>query len=174
MKPTLALAVVGIAALLLRGALSGAVPPGLHPDLALVVVVALGLRRPSATGLLLAAGLGCTADVLTGALLGHHAMLYVAAFAVTRIAGSQLDLRRVAPVAFLVAALSVVYGLSSVALARLFADGVVWPAAGRLFGQAAVDGVAAPLVLPLLSRMVAALDDDDRRTVPLAPRRQEA
>jgi len=174
MRPALALAAVGLAALLLRGALAGAIPPGLHPDLPLVVVVGLGLRRPGATGLLIAAGLGCVADVLTGALLGHHAMLYVAAFAVTRLAGSQLDLRRPAPTAFLVAALSVAYGVGSVALSRLFADGVAWPATGRLLGQAAVDGVIAPIALPLLSRLVAALDEDDRRAVPLAPRRREA
>jgi rod shape-determining protein MreD len=174
MKPALALAAVGIAALVLRGALSGAIPPSLTPDVALVVVVGLGLRQPGATGLLLAAGLGCTADVLTGALLGHHALLYALAFAVTRVAGAQLDLRRVAPVAFLVAALSMAYGLGSVALSRLFADGVAWPAVGRLLGQAVLDGAVAPLILPLLSRLAAVLDDDDRRAVPLAPRRREA
>lgn len=173
MKPALALAAVGLASLILRGALAGAIPPSLHPDLPLVVVVAFGLQRPGATGLLLAAGLGCVADILTGALLGHHAMLYVMAFGVTRIAGSQLDLRRAAPTAFLVAALSMAYGIGSVALSRLFVDGVSWPAAGRLLGQAALDGAVAPFVLPLLSSLVAALDDDERRAVPLAPRRRE-
>ena len=174
MKPALALSLVGVAALVLRGAFSGAIPPGLHPDLALVVVVALGLQLPGATGLLLAAGLGWVADVLTGALLGHHALLYVAAFFVTRLAGAQLDLRRVLPTAFLVAALSVAYGVGSVALSRLFADGVAWPAATRLLGQAALDGVVAPIVLPILSALVQGLTDDDRRAVPLAPRRREA
>jgi rod shape-determining protein MreD len=174
MKPALALAMAGIAALILRGALAGAVPQGLHPDLVLVVVVALGLLRPGASGLLIAAGLGSMADVLTGALLGQHALLFVVAFAITRLAGAQLDLRRTVPTAFLVGALSVAYGLGSVALSRLFADGVAWPAAGRLFGQAAIDGIVAPLVLPFLSKLVQALTDDDRRAVPLAPRRREA
>ena len=174
MKPAFALALAGITALILRGALAGAIPQGFHPDLVLVVVVALGLLQPGATGLLIAAGLGCMADVLTGALLGQHALLFVVAFAITRLAGAQLDLRRAAPTAFLVAALSVAYGLGSVALSRLFADGVAWPAAGRLVSQAAIDGLVAPLVLPFLSRVVQALTDDDRRAVPLAPRRREA
>ncbi|MBW2313606.1 MAG: rod shape-determining protein MreD [Deltaproteobacteria bacterium] len=174
MKPAIALALAGITALILRGALAGAIPQGFHPDLVLVVVVALGLLQPGATGLLIAAGLGCMADVLTGALLGQHALLFVVAFAITRLAGAQLDLRRAAPTAFLVAALSVAYGLGSVALSRLFADGVAWPAAGRLASQAAIDGLLAPLVLPFLSRVVQALTDDDRRAVPLAPRRREA
>lgn len=174
MKPALALVAAGIVALILRGALAGAIPQAFHPDLVLVVVVGLGLLQPGATGLLVAAGLGCMADILTGALLGQHASLFVVAFAITRLAGAQLDLRRAVPTAFLVAGLSVAYGLGSVALSRLFADGVAWPAAGRLLSQAAIDGVVAPLVLPFLSRLVQALTDDDRRAVPLAPRRREA
>jgi len=163
-----------MAALVLRGALAGALPPSLQPDLVLVVVVALGLQLPGAIGLLVAAGLGCVADVLTGALLGQHALLFMVAFLITRLAGSQLDLRRAMPGAFLVAGLSLSLGLGSAALSRLFAGGVAWPVAGRLFAQAAADGVVAPLLLPLLSRLVQALRGEDRRAVLLAPRRREA
>jgi rod shape-determining protein MreD len=172
MKPALALLVAGVAALVVRGALAGVLPPGLRPDLGLVVVVALGLQRPGATGLLLAAGLGCFADVLSGALFGLHALLFVVAFGVTRIAGSQLDLRRSLPTAFLVAALSAAHGLLAVALSRLFADGLAWPAPVRLLGQAGVDALAAAVLLPLLAALVQQLSDDDRRAVELAPRRR--
>lgn len=174
MKPALALAAAGVIALVLRGALAGAVPQGLHPDLGLVAVVGVGLLRRGALGLLVAAGLGAVADVMSGALLGQHVLLYAFTFAVTRLAAAQLDLRRAAPTGFLVAALSVTLGVGSVALSRLFADGVAWPPLGRLAGQALVDGVVATLLLPLLGRLVHALSDDDRRAVTLAPRRREA
>jgi len=174
MKAALGLATAGLAALVLRGALAGSLPPSLQPDLVLLVVVVLGLQLPGAVGLLVAAGLGCVADVLTGALLGQHALLFLLGFAVTRLAGTHLDLRRALPGAILVAGLSLVLGVGSAALSRLFAGGVAWPAAGRLFAQAAVDGLVAPLLLPLLSRLVQALRGDDRRAVLLAPRRREA
>jgi len=169
-----ALALLGAAALVMGGVLSGVLPVGWCPDLALVVVVGLGLRRPGPSGLLLAAGLGCLADVLTGALLGQHALLFSLAFVVTRLAGFQLDLSRPLPVGFLVAGVSIVHGIGSVALSRFFAGAATWPSPGRLAGQAAVDALVAPLVLPLLTLVVQALGEDDRRAVPLAPRRREA
>jgi len=174
MRAVLGLAAAGLFALVLRGALAGVLPPRLQPDLVLIVVVALGLELPGAVGLLVAAGLGCLADVLTGALLGQHALLFMMASAVTRLAGAQLDLRRAMTGAFLVAGLSLSLGVGSAALSGLFAGGVVWPAAGRLLAQAGVDGLVAPLLLPALSRLVQALRGEDRRAVLLAPRRREA
>lgn len=177
MKPVLALFAVGIAALILRGVLSGVLPPGLRPDLGLAVVVGLGLHLPGAAGLLLAVALGGVADVLTGALLGQHALLFALTFAVTGLAGAQLDLRRGLPTLFLVAALSIAHGLGTAALSRLFgglAVHVAWPSLDRLLGQAAIDALLAPLLLPLLGRLAQRLSDDDRRAVQLAPRRREA
>lgn len=174
MRAAVGLALVGVAALILRGVLSGVLPPALRPDLGLVVVVGLGLKRPGPSGLLIAAGLGCLADVLTGALLGQHALLFALAFAITRLAGFQLDLRRPAPVFFLVAAISAVHGLGSVALSRFFAGAAAWPSPGRLLGQAALDAAVATLALPLLGALVGALSEDERRAVQLAPRRREA
>jgi len=173
MKAALALLGVGVVALMVRGVLASVLPPGLRPDFGLVVVVALGLQRPGPAGLLLAALLGCVADVLTGALLGQHAMLFALAFVVTRLAGAQLDLRRPLPTAFLVAALSAAHGLATVGLSRVFAGAASWPTPGRLLGQAATDALVAPLLLPLLAVLVAQLSDDDRRAVELAPRRRE-
>jgi rod shape-determining protein MreD len=174
MRPALALFAVGIAALLLRSVLSGVLPSGLGPDLGLVVVVALGLQLPGTTGLLLAAALGGVVDVLTGALLGQHAALFVMAFGLTRLAASQLDLGRGRPIFFLVAALSVAHGLSAVALSRLFGSWASWPGPERLLGQAGLDATLALLLLPLLARLVHRLSDDDRRAVKLVPRRREA
>jgi rod shape-determining protein MreD len=174
MKPALALFAVGVGALLLRGVLSGVLPAGLCPDLALVVVVAVGLQLPGIAGLLLATALGGVVDVLTGALLGQHAMLFVVAFGTTRVAASQLDLRRGLPTFVLVAALSVGHGLLAVALSRLFRGSAPWPGPEPLLVQAGLDALLALLALPLLSRLVQQLSDDDRRAVKLAPRRRAA
>jgi len=174
MKPALALLAAGIGALLLRGVLSGVLPAGLCPDLGLVVVVGVGLQLPGTAGLLLATVLGGLVDVLTGALLGQHAMLFVMAFGVTRLAASQLDLRRGLPTFVLVAALSAGHGLAAVALSRLFSGSVPWPGPERLLVQAGLDALLALLVLPLLARLVQQLSDVDRRAVKLAPRRREA
>lgn len=174
MKPALSFFALGLFALILRGALSAVLPPALRPDLALVVVVGLGLHLPGATGLLLAALLGYTTDVLTGALLGHHAVVFVAAFVVTRLAGAQLDLRRGLPTIVLVAALSATCGLLTVGLARLFTGAAPWPELARLIGQAGLDAVFAPLLLPLMAAIAQRFSEDDRRAVQLAPRRREA
>ena len=87
---------------------------------------------------------------------------------------SQLDLRRRLPTLVLVAALSAANGITTVALSRLFAAAASWPAPGRLLGQAALDAIFSPLVLPLMAAVVRALSEDDRRAVELAPRRREA
>lgn len=174
MKPALAFFALGLSALILRGVISAVLPPALRPDLGLVVVVALGLHLPGAAGIVLAALLGYATDVLTGSLLGHHALVFVVAFALTRLAGAQLDLRRGLPVLFLVAALSASCGLLTVALARLFTGEAAWPALGRLLGQAGLDAVVAPLLLPLFAAVALRLSEDDRRAVHLGPRRREA
>jgi cell shape-determining protein MreD len=137
-------------------------------------VVEVGLQLPVVAGLLLSTALGGVVDVLSGALLGQHAMLFVLAFGATRVAASQLDLRRGLPTLVLVATLSVGQGLLAVALSRLFRGRAPWPGPERLLVQAGLDALLALPVLPLLARLVQALSDDDRRAVKLAPRRRTA
>lgn len=174
MKPALGLFAFGGVALVVRGALAGVLPTALRPDLALLAIAGLGLHLPGALGLFVAASLGVLADVLTGALLGHHAILFALAFVVTRIAGAQLDLRRGLPVVVLVAALSALNGLLTVALSRLFSVSAPLPELGRWLGQAGLDALVSPLVLPLMAAIVQGLTEDDRRAVELSPRRREA
>lgn len=174
MKLASGLFAFGVLLIVARGALATVLPPGVRPDLGLLAVVGLGLHLPGAAGLLAAAGLGVLTDVLTGALLGHHAFLFVLAFAVTRLAGAQLDLRRGLPVVVLVAAVSAANGLLGAGISRLFAAEAPWPELGRWVGQAGVDALVSPLVLPAMVGIVHALSEDDRRAVELAPRRREA
>ncbi len=174
MRAALGLLAFGTFLLILRGVLSGVVPAAMTPDLALLVVVGLGLSLPGALGLALVAAFGVLTDVLAGALLGHHSLLFLFFFAVTRIAGAQLDLRRGVPVLVVVAGLSIVNGLATVALSRLFGIDAPWPAFGRVVGQAGFDALFAPLVIPAMAGIVRMLSEEDRRAVELAPRRREA
>ena len=106
MRRPLSLLLLGLLALVLQGGAVRVLPGALCPDLGLLVVLAAGLSLTPATGLGIAAALGWAADLLSGALLGQHALLRVVAFAVTRIANRQLDLRRRAPLWVLALALS--------------------------------------------------------------------
>ena len=85
--------------------------------------------------------------------------------------GNRLLWRRVV---VLVAALSAANGLMTVALSRLFAAQAPWPEPGRWIGQAGLDALLAPVVIPLMAAIVQRLSEEDRRAVELAPRRREA
>lgn len=173
MKSALGLLVFGVLALWVRGVFAGVLPSGVGPEVGLLVAVGLGLHLPGTLGLVLAALFGVFTDVLTGALLGHHPILFLLAFAVTRVAGAQLDLRRGLPVLVLVAALSVAHALLTFALSRLFGAPAPFPGFERLIGQGVLDALCSVLVLPLMAGLVRSLSEEDRRAVELSPRRRE-
>ena len=82
MRQLLAMGALGVLALVIQSALATFVPPPYCPDLGLLVVIAIGLRwRGLTVGLLLAALLGFAADIMSGTLMGQHALLRMVAFA---------------------------------------------------------------------------------------------
>jgi len=174
-----ALFAVGVLALVLQGALATVVPPPWCPDLGLIVVLSIGLRwRSLGSGLVLAALLGFAADLLSGSLVGQHALLRVVAFSSAWLAGRQLNLKGSLPLVVFVMSVSFVYGLAVYAVSTFFV-GAVAPTFGWLvdtFQHALVNGLVAGQVFGLVGRVVARAGDGDGpgRTLPIDARRRPA
>ncbi len=156
MKRVASLLGLGVSAVVLQGAIATWFAPPWCPDLALVALIGIGLRwRGLARGLLLAVVLGYARDLLSGSLLGQHALLYLVTFTATMVATRQLNLRGSWPLAGFAAALTVVYGLAMLALTGFFVGGVElrvgWLAAELVHG--AMTGAVAPLVSALVGRV---------------------
>jgi cell shape-determining protein MreD len=155
MKLLAALFSVGVLALVLQGALATLLPPPWCPDLALLVVLSVGL--------VLAATLGFAADLLSGSLVGQHALLRLIAFASAFLAGRQLNLKGSLPLVVFVVSVSFVYGLAVYAVSTFFV-GAGAPTVGWLFDgvwHALVNGVAAPGVFSVVSRVAHWAGGDD-------------
>jgi cell shape-determining protein MreD len=154
---------LGIAALVLQGAIATILPPPWSPDLALLVLIGIGLRwNGIAGGLMLAAFLGYATDLLSGSLLGQHALLDLFAFVATVAATRQLNLRGSWPLAFFASVLTLVYGLGMLAISGFFVGGVElrlgWLGAQVI--HAAVGGVFAPAVSAVVGRAASWADDE--------------
>lgn len=163
MKRVSALLGLGVAALVVQGAFATLVPPPACPDLALLVLIGIGLRwERLAGGLLLAVFLGYATDLLSGSLLGQHALLDLFAFAGTGIAARQLNLRGSWPLAFFAAGVVFVYGLLMLAITGFFVGGAElrlgW--LGSQLVHALVSGACAPSVSALVGRASGWADDD--------------
>jgi cell shape-determining protein MreD len=158
------------------------VPPPLCPDLGLLVVLSIGLRwRGLPLGLALASALGFAADLLSGSLLGQHALLRLVAFASAFLAGRQLNLKGSLPLVVFAGSVSVAYGLAVYAVSGFFAaaSGAATPGAGWLLESvwhAAVNGAFAPGVFGVVSRVAARTGAEDAlsRTLRIDPRRRPA
>ena len=175
MKQAIALLACGIAALVLQGAAATVVPPPWCPDLALLVVIAVGVCREGlATGSLIAVSIGYASDVVSGSLLGQHAFLRLLVFAGARLGSRQLNLRGAIPLAVFAASSTLVYGLVLAALTAFIADGSLgsWAGIGDFALHAIVNGLAAPIVVGLVMRVAAwtAGDDAARRALRLDAR----
>ena len=86
MKPAVTLLLISAFAVMVQGAAAGWMEQRVIPDLGLLIVVALGTRwRSLASGIVLAALIGYLADLLSGSLLGQHALLRMLAFAAARV-----------------------------------------------------------------------------------------
>ena len=163
MKRGLTLFGVGIGALVAQGALATLISPPWCPDLALLVLIGIGLRWSGiAAGLLLAGFLGYATDLLSGSLLGQHALLDLFAFTGTVIATRQLNLRGPWPLAFFAMSMTFVYGLLMLAITGFFVGGVELRLAwlGSQLIHAVVSGVFAPMVSALVGRASSWADDD--------------
>lgn len=163
MKRASTLLGLGVAALVVQGALATLVAPPWCPDLALLVLIGIGLRWEGiAGGLLLAAFLGYATDLLSGSLLGQHALLDLFAFTGTVVATRQLNLRGSWPLAFFAVAVTLLYGLAMLAITGFFVGGVElrlgW--LGSQWIHALVTGACAPAVSNLVGRASSWADDE--------------
>jgi rod shape-determining protein MreD len=157
---------LGVAAVVLQGAAATVLSPPWCPDLALLVLVGIALRwRGLARGLMLAALLGYTRDLLSGSLLGQHALLYLFAFTGTVVATRRLNLRGAWPLAAFVTVLSVLYGLAMLVLTGFFVGGaelqISWLGAQLL--HAGTTGAFAPALSGLVGWLSDWADDDPGR-----------
>jgi cell shape-determining protein MreD len=129
--------------------------------------------RNTVLGVCLAALLGYTTDLLSGTLLGLHALLRLGAYGAARALSSSFNLRGPLSLALFALLLSAVHAGALHALAAFFAR--TWAAAPDslrdLAVHAVVNSIAAPFVIGLVSRAAAWLGDDDSgRPVRLEPR----
>lgn len=165
MRPAAALTCIALAAVVLQGALAALLPPVLLPDLGLLVTVAAAVAAPAVGALLLAAGLGYGADVLSGTLLGQFALLRLLAFAATRFVHGQFHLERGLPLASFCFALSILDTLGLAALSNLFVgtSPLGLEALPVALGRAFLNAVLAPVVHWLVSSVLEGLQDSDAR-----------
>lgn len=174
MKRILVLAGLGVLGPIIQGAVSPFLPRGLCPDGGLLLVVAIGLTlRSTLSGVLLAGWVGFVSDLLSGSLLGQHAMARLAAFGVARLAGFQMNLQGGLAQIVLTGAVTLVSSALLVGLSAFFASGIAAPMASpvEIGWHAAVNALCAPFVVAIVRRIVHSLGDDDgRRVLPLEPR----
>ena len=146
-----------IAAALVSGALlTRWLPPGLRPDLLLLMALYAGLRAPRPDALRAAWVAGLLKDLLSAGPLGLYALLYLGvAFAVGRLvewlsARSALVQGVTAFAAFLLT--------EGVALLALAVRANLWPsgAVGEWFTGALVTAAAAPFFVRIADRLLGA------------------
>ena len=158
MKVFLTLFAVTLFMLMLEGALAVIVPPPWCPDLGLLALVAVGLRWSGlARGLVFAYLVGSSADVLSGSLMGLHALLSMAVFTLAVFAGRQLNLKGSLPLVAFTLAVSFAYGLAVYGISNFFLTGIDLGLSGVLanFVHAVVNGLLAPAFFSGFSRLAA-------------------
>jgi rod shape-determining protein MreD len=174
-KRVLGLLGLGAAALTLQGAVASFLPARFCPDLGFLLVIALGLCWRSVVGGVCVAGaIGFTSDLLSGSLLGQHALLRLGAYAMSRFGNRHLNLRGALPQAIFVAVLTCANAFAMALLTSFFSPGtgVGMVAVRELLPQAVANALFAPVVAVLTARVVTRLGDEDggQRVLPLAPR----
>lgn len=161
--------VFGIVSLLLlapmlQGALARFLPGAFRPDLTLLVVLGIALCwRNTATGLLFAAASGFVVDLLSGGLLGLHALLAVLVFAGSRALSLQVNLVGPFPRMLFVVALTAVHALIVAGLTAFFtpAAGFGVPPLRTLGPLAFANAVVSPAVIAAVAVLVAWVGGDD-------------
>ena len=172
MKSALAVFALGLAMLIVQVSLGRTLPPPWCPDLAWLVVVGIGLRWPSfVSGLVLAAALGYSMDLVSGSLMGQHALLRIVTFLAAALAARQLDLSGGLPVGVFVFAMTIFYGLATLLMLTSFV-GAPWPgfaAIGTSIAHGFANVVASGLVVRLVERILARFSDEEvGRRAPLS------
>lgn len=161
----LALLGLGLMAVVVQSMAASVLPGHAVPDLGLLVVVAVALHASAFEGLAVAASVGYGADLLSGSLLGHHALLRILTFLAARLVSGQFHLKRASSVAVLVFGLSVADALGTVAVLWLFTGRVsLGLAAGvEIAVRALVNALFAPLVAGAVAALVERFTERSRR-----------
>ena len=174
MRRALALAGLAVAMLILQSVAAAVLPARFVPDLALLLAIAAGVSATPIEGMLLATGVGFGADLLSGALLGQHALLRLGAFLATRFVSGQFHLKGL-PLAACVFAVTVADSVGTAVLGWLFAGDPVLGlhAPLDLLSRALVNALFAPLVVGILDTVLELLVEREarRRDVRLETRR---
>jgi rod shape-determining protein MreD len=174
-RSALALTGLALGALVLQGALAALLPPALVPDLGLLLAVVAAVVAPALPALLLAAGVGFGADLLSGTLLGQQALLRLLAFAATRFVSGQFHLERGVPLATFCLALGGLDALGLAGLSWLFAGASPfgWEALPTLAVRALLGAALVPFVHGVVGGLSETLQEGDtpRREVRFDTRR---
>jgi cell shape-determining protein MreD len=163
LKRALALIALALFAPIVQGAIVPYLPRGACPDAGLLLVVALGLSlRATGLGLALTACVGFVADLLSGALLGSHAFLWVLAFGVARFTSLHVNLKGPFMQLALAASLTVAVALGLAGLTAFFGSAQVRSlvAPVELLRQVIANGLVAPVAIALVAWLVTRLSDD--------------
>ena len=150
---------LALAGLWIVGTAAAWLPRGWLPDVTLLVAVALGLHVPGAAGLVTAWLVGGTADLLSGGPLGHHALLDLGAWLLTRAGVQRVDLARAVVLVPFVVALTALQVLGQWALVGV-------PELGRdalaiAIPLATANAAAALAVRRLFAVVLGHVDSDD-------------
>jgi cell shape-determining protein MreD len=164
-RPLGVLAALALAALVVQGALSALLPPALVPDLGLLVAVVAAVSAPPIPALLVAAGVGYGADLMSGTLLGEQALLRLIAFAATRFVSAQFHLERGLPLATFGFAVGALEPVGLAALSSLFAGASPfgWEALPTVATRAVLLAVLASPAQRLVAGLLGAVQQGETR-----------
>lgn len=169
MKSISALSLLGLAALVVQGALARTIPPPWCPDLAWLVVIGIGLRWPGfLSGMLVAVLLGYAMDLVSGSLMGQHAFMRLFSYLVAAAVSRQLDLSGGLSVAIFVFGMTVLYGLGIMATLSFFVGSEVigFDVLTSAFQHGIVNALAVGPTISLVERVLLRFSGEEvsRRT----------
>ena len=140
------------------GAVAQWLPYYCVPQFGLLAVVGLADRQGGAVSLAVTWATGVGYDLLSTAPFGYHGLLFCTAWAATRIASHQVDLRNPLLYAAFVSGLSI--GLAGLGASVAGAPPVAWRSIGPVVAQAAI---CAALAHPMRSAVVGWLERFDSK-----------
>jgi rod shape-determining protein MreD len=163
-KSAFAVLGLGLAALIVQGALARTISPPWCPDLAWLVVVGVGLRWPGfLSGLFVAVPLGYAMDLLSGSLMGQHALMRILSYLTAALASRQLDLSGGLSTGIFVFGLSLAYGVGIAATLSFFvgSDVLSFDLFGKTIAHAVINVIAAGPMIGLVERVLTRFSDDE-------------
>jgi cell shape-determining protein MreD len=158
---------------MIQGVVGYFIPSRFCPDLSMLWAIGLGLYwRSAGGGAALSTTLGFVMDLLSGALLGQHALLRLAAFGVARVCSRQLNLRGTLPLMIFVSVFSVANAIGSSLLTAFFASGygIDSTILVHVVPHAMVNAIFAVPVIRLVAGISSWFDDSARQLLILQPR----